>query len=58
LHWTQARFSLSIKIFMQQESCDWTGKREAELEKKRAIEEKGKAMWMTDRMIQNKPGFE
>ena len=43
---------------MQQESCDWTGKREAELEKKRAIEEKGKAMWMTDRMIQNKPGFE
>ena len=45
-----ARFSLSnyIKILVQQEACDWTGKREAALrvaEMKRSVSEGERPRW-------------
>ena len=50
-----------IKILVQQEACDWTEKREVELrvgEKEKVTGERGKSIWMIDRMIQNNHGFE
>ena len=56
-----AGFFLSnyIKILVQQEACDWTGKREVELRvvSQGATQKEKEARWRTNRMTQIPRGF-